>query len=246
MLVRIWHIPTDQRAIRYLVLSALLCGAIFLATIPLPRVDNHLVGSDGLRYYAITRSFLLDADLDFTNDYALLGVPVKRTVTGLVANPFAVGTALLWAPFFGLAHILAAFLNSVGCKIPLDGANYVYEASVCLGTIFYASFGFILTYRVLRKTLIGDTTWGFWAVIGMWWATPAIYYMIAEPSMSHGPTIFSMALFLSAWRAPSPDRSIKDWVKMGLSAGWVALTRWQDGIILLIPIIEVCYWAFRR
>lgn len=240
------HIPTDQQAIRYLIASAVLCLAIFLATIPLPRIDNHLVGSDGLRYYAITRSLALDRDLDFTNDYALLNVTSTVTVTGRLANPFAIGTALLWMPFFVLAHLLGIFLNSIGWYVPLDGVNYLYEASVCLGTIVYASLGFILTYYTLRRIPVENALWGFWAVIGMWWATPAIYYMIAEPSMSHGLTVFSIALFLFTWYKPKPDRSLWGWAKVGFSAGLVALTRWQDGIILLIPLIEIGYWAYHR
>ncbi len=46
-------IGNDKKAIQCLVLSCFICVAVFLLTIPLPRSDGHLTGSDGLSYYAI-------------------------------------------------------------------------------------------------------------------------------------------------------------------------------------------------
>ena len=71
--------------------SGLICLLIFIATIPLPRVDNHLVGSDGIKYYAILRSFVLDQDFDFSNDFPLFDAsgPIVAE-TGKVANPYLI------------------------------------------------------------------------------------------------------------------------------------------------------------
>lgn len=240
------QIETDRQAKCWLVYVGGICAAVFLATLPLPRVDNHLVGSDGVRYYAITRSVLLDRDFDFTNDYRLLGIQAGLTTTGLPSNQHGIGTAILWMPFFLLAHAISLLLNAFGRSVPTNGMSYIYEASVCLGTIAYATLGFILTYHTIRKlptSAIGPT---FWSVIGMWWATPAIYYLIAEPSMSHALTICTMALFLFTWYALSPNCSMWDWMKLGLATGLVALVRWQDGIIALVPLAELCWWVFQR
>ena len=230
----------------WLALVGVFCAFIFLATIPFPRIDNHLIGSDGISYYAITRSVLLDGDFNFTNDYNLLGVEADLTITGLPSNPFAIGTAILWMPFFLLAHIISMFLNVIGFAVPLNGIGYMYETSVCLGTIMYASLGFILTYHTVRRVLMINIVPSFWSVIAMWWATPAIYYIIAEPSMSHGLTIFTVAVFFFTWCKPSPDRSIWDWTKIGFAAGLVAIGRWQDGIIVIVPLIEMCWWFLQR
>ena len=239
-------IGNDKKAIQCLVLSCFICVAVFLLTIPLPRSDGHLTGSDGLSYYAITQSMILDQDLDFTNDYKWLGVSQGLTAIGVPANPFAIGTALLWIPFFLVAHLVSVLLNLIGFQLPLNGTGYIYEACVCLATIIYASLGFILAYRTIRKTSVGDSFNSWCGTIAMWWATPAIYYIIAEPSMSHGLTVFTLALFMSVWYPPSPNRSIRDWVKIGLATGLVALVRWQDGIIALIPLVEICWWMYQR
>ena len=228
-----------------IILSGLLCAAIFTATIPLPRVDNHMVGSDGVRYYAITRSLVLDRDFDFTNDYSLLGEKALPTVTGLPANAQGIGTALLWIPFFLVAHVLSLLLNLVGLRVPLNGVSYVYEASVCLGTIVYATLGFLMTYRITVRILGSATPQTLWSILAMWWATPAIYYIIAEPSMSHGVTVFTMAAFLALWFPPSPTRTATRWSMLGLAAGLAALVRWQDGLVILVPLAELGWWCLR-
>ena len=48
------------------------CLVVFLATIPLPRIDGQLIGGDGAGYYAYLPSVILDRDLDFANQYAAL------------------------------------------------------------------------------------------------------------------------------------------------------------------------------
>jgi len=124
--------------------------------------------------------------------------------------------------------------------------SYLYEACVCLGTVVYTTLGFILTYHVMRKASIGDVGRDFWSVVAMWLATPAIYYVIAEPSLSHGMTVFSMGVFFFVWYAPSPERSAWRWLGLGFAAGLVALVRWQDGIVAVAPLAELCVWVYRR
>ncbi|MBI1815734.1 MAG: hypothetical protein HYR72_12195 [Deltaproteobacteria bacterium] len=229
---------------RWIVASGALCLAIFVATIPLPRVDGHLIGSDGFRYYAIVRSIVLDHDLDFTNDYQRLGVSIEPTATRLPANPFAIGSALLWLPFFCLAHTLSLLIAGLGVAIPVDGVGYLYESAVCIATIGYASAGFLLTYWLLRR--LYDVTVALLATLAMWWATAAIYYTIAEPSMSHGLTIFSNALFLWMWSSPTRPRPRTWWFTLGLAGALVALVRWQEGVVLVVPIIELIVRIHRR
>jgi hypothetical protein len=230
--------------VRWIVASGALCVAIFVATIPLPRVDGHLIGSDGLRYYAIVRSIVLDHDLDFTNEYERLGIPIEPTATRLPANPFAIGSALLWLPFFCLAHVISLVLAQLGVATPVDGVGYLYESAVCIGTIGYASAGFLLTYGLVRR--LYTVTSALLATLAMWWGTAAIYYMVAEPSMSHGLTIFSNALFLWMWSSPTRPCPRTWWFALGLAGALVALVRWQEGVVLVVPIVEFVARIHRR
>lgn len=221
--------------------SALICLLVFVATIPLPRIDNHLVGSDGIKYYAILRSLVLDQDFDFANDFTFFDAtgPIVPE-TGKTANPFAIGTALLWLPFFLAAHVLSLILNGLGFNVATNGVSYLYESFVLIGSILYASIGFILIYQTARRLFNRQAV--LIATIGMWWATSAIYYIIAEPSMSHAITIFTNALFLYVWYPPRPTRSARDWLIIGFITSLVALVRWQEGLLALVPVLELGWW----
>jgi hypothetical protein len=155
--------------------------ATFLATIPLPRVDHHLVGGDGIRYFAITRSLLLDHDFDYANDYRLLGEIAQPAVTGHPANPQAMGTSLLWVPFFLMAHAISLVLHLTWQGVKTNGVSYLYEAAACLGTIVYAGLGFLLVARSLAREGLVEPKATAFALAGLWWATPVIYYVVADP-----------------------------------------------------------------
>ena len=80
-----------QRLAATLALAIALCGF----TGPEFRAD---AGS----YFVYLRSLAFDHDLDFANDWALLGHPLSassRTATGRLSNSQTVGPALLWSPF---------------------------------------------------------------------------------------------------------------------------------------------------
>jgi hypothetical protein len=241
------HDPSKTRLPWLLWISFGLCFLIFTATIPLPRVDGHLVGSDGLSYYAILRSWFFDRDFNYTNDYQLLGeqyIIFSYTDQNLPTNPFAIGSAILWFPFFSIAHVLSLLLTTAGMQVPTNGTGYIYEAAVCYGTILYASIGFWLVYRLAARLFSSQAA--LIATLTLWWASQAIYYIIAEPSMSHGITIFTVALFLWCWYPPRTERSLRDWAMLGAVTGLVALGRWQDGVIALVPIIELVWWVYKR
>jgi hypothetical protein len=64
--------------------------------------------------------------------------------------------------------------------------------------------------------------------------------------MNHGLTIFSTSLFLYLWYPPDPRRRAADWLKLGLAAAFVALVRWQEGVIIFVPLAEIAYWHVRE
>ena len=68
-------------------------------------------GNDGVRNFAYCRSFWMDHDFDFSNEYehyrrAGEMAPVEKIggpdpVTGRPGNALGIGSAILWSPFFG-------------------------------------------------------------------------------------------------------------------------------------------------
>lgn len=141
-----------------ILLLTLLSIAVFLVTIPLPRADGQLIGSDGIGYYVYLPSAWLDGDLDFTDEYAVFfayagdATPetafyLQHTPQGVPPNQWAIGPALLWSPFFLLAHLFALGLQAGGVPVAADGYGYLYQAIVLIGSILYAGAGMWLTYR---------------------------------------------------------------------------------------------------
>lgn len=219
---------------------------VYLAAIPLPRVDGQLVGSDGVRYYMYVRSFWIDGDLDFHNEYQVFygktGPLIERT--GLVHNQYSIGCGLLWTPFFLLAHLIAAALNAVGVAVPMDGYSYLYQGLTLLGSVVYGFLGMVLGYRTARR--LYESRSALLGTVSVWLASNVLYYMIAEPSMAHANAMFVVAAFVALWQRTLPDRTLLQWVALGLIGALMLMVRLVDGAYLLIPALEALVTLIRH
>jgi hypothetical protein len=231
----------EQHPIAHLAVLYGICVALFLVTIPIPRVDGQLIGSDGIYYYAYLPTLLLDHDLDFSNQYARL-VPenakerIQLSATGRLGNKWAIGSAILWMPFFLIGHLLAIILQASGYSISLDGTGYIYQAPTLLGSLTYGFVGLLLLYRSCCRFFNRSSSAA--AVILIWLATNIIYYMIAEPSMSHSCSFFSVSLFIYLWLRFRPLPRFHQWIFLGLAGGLVALVRLPDTTWLMLPVLD--------
>jgi hypothetical protein len=212
---------------------------VFLALVPVSRMDGQLIGSDGISYYVYVRSLVIDHDLNFANEYShfkLNSVLNEATATGRAPNKFAIGPALLWMPFFLAAHVVAHTGNAVGMSIQPDGYGYLYQAAISIGSIVYGMLGFVMAYACAKRLF---SRWAaVLAVALLWLAGNAFYYMAFEPSMSHMVSQFSVSALLTVWfmrfrETFSPKK--RDAVLLGLVTGLVMLVRLQDVIFALIP-----------
>lgn len=222
-----------------------LCLAAFLVTIPLPRVDNQLVGSDGIGYYVYLPSYWLDHDLDFTNEYAYffaytpdteVGFHTQRTVVGVPPNQWAVGPALLWSPFFLLAHLVFHAINGLGAQLPVDGLSQAYQAVVLASSILYAGLGLWFIYRFVCSFAVNSAA--LFGTIFVAMSGNLVYYMTAEPSMSHALSVFASGLFFFTWAKRRERWGITTAIYLGLIGGLMALVRPQDGIFLVLPFLD--------
>jgi hypothetical protein len=227
----------DDR-VSYAVLLAVsaACVLIFLLTIPLPRVDNALIGNDGIGYYSYLRSLVFDGDVDLRNEYAHFQWGSSRiTPTGLVYSGLAIGPALLWSPFYLFAHLVTLIASETGFPVNPDGYGYIYQAAICMGTIIYVGMGAFLTYRLCRRYFSAYSS--LIAVLGGWLAASLIYYTVAEPSMAHGVSFFAVSLFLWVWHPPR-RRTSKEWGALGLALGLMSLARNQNLLFSSVLVVE--------
>jgi len=104
------------------VLPAVLAAAAAVSAYGLPEFRG-----DSASYFAYVRSAVLDRDLDFANEWEHWGYPEPaRTVTGLRQNVQSVGPAVLWTPFYLLAHAYVR-LGLGAAPYPADGYSAPYR-----------------------------------------------------------------------------------------------------------------------
>lgn len=240
---------------RYRVLIGLLALTVlmFVGLLFAPRADGQLIGSDGVGYYIYLRSFMLDGDLDFHNEYAyfLKSGAIKTiplTSDGTAANKYALGVGVLWSPFFLLAHLIAVIGRGLGFKLATDGYSWLYQGAISFGSIVYGVVGMALAVRCVQRFY---QTWiSNLAAVLFWLAGNAVYYAAFEPSMAHMVALFTVSALLSFWflrlrrdHAPTWRESIM----FGILVGLVLLVRLQAAVVLLIPALDGLYrlWQAR-
>jgi hypothetical protein len=239
MILRLWN-AIGKRPQTILVTLYIASALAFVATIPLPRIDNQLVGSDGTFYYAYLPTVWLDGDLDFTNQYRYLIGPGRDSIAGftpkgLPVNAYPVGPALLWSPFFLAAHLIVLVLRALGATIPADGMGYPYQAVTLLGSITYGAIGLWLIYRLCRRRFGPSPSVA--AVALLWLGSNVLYYMVAEPSMAHTSSLFALGLFFYLWDGQRGEGTGREWLVLGLAGGLAVLVRVPDAVFVVLPAL---------
>jgi hypothetical protein len=228
-------------------LHLLILTAVFIVTLPLV---NPLVHGDGIGYYAYLRAPLIQHNLRFEEDWrhANLGfvrgrvnpagqlTPDQFTMTGHVSNLFSIGPAILWTPFFMLAHSMVLFVDRLGGNISADGFSLPYRVLVAFGSSFYGFCGLLFSYLLARNYV--NATWALLATLGIWFGSSLPVYMYFNPFWSHAHSAFAVALFLWYWDFTSPNRTLGEWVLLGLISGLMLDVYFPNGVLLIIPLVE--------
>jgi hypothetical protein len=201
-------------------------------------------GTDPVGYYSWLHTVVIDGNLDTTNEYDFYDQEeygfISPGPTGLNRNPYAIGSAILWSPFFLTAHVISKVL-----QLPADGYALPYVFAASFGSAFYALLGLWLSYRLARE-LFGARP-AMWATIGIWWATPLLFYMFGHPLMSHANDAFVNALFVFVWWRTRQPITVRGAVLRGAALGLAMLVRTQNALLLLLPISEVLLtWLIQR
>ena len=244
--------PLERRPGRVFVAIGLVFAVFYVIALgAFPRVQGRIIDGDTIQYYAYLRSLVIDRDVDFTNDYRLLypapesGENVwlyAKTPTGLASNHMSIGPALLWAPAFLFTYACLLVLRPLGILVPLDGVAAPFLLSAGIAGILYATLGAFLCYRSCRL-LVADAP-AFWAALVAWLGTPAVYYSLVSPAYSHATSMFASALFCFVWLKTRGSDGMGRYLALGVLAGLAALVRWQDGIVILLPLVELAMRLF--
>jgi hypothetical protein len=232
-----------------------LLVVLFVLTLPL--VTPRIRGADEIQYYSHLRSLVFDGDLDFENEYrwfvaqdpqGLLAfqetfLERREPLTGRPINFTPIGCALLWSPFYLLAHVVVLALRGLGASIAADGFSRPYQAAVCYASALYGFAGLLLLHAVLRRRFAEPTA--AWAVAAIWLASPLVYYMTLAPGFSHANSVFAVSLLLWSSLRAREQPTTGRFVLVGLAAGLCGLIREQDVLFVAIPA-GLLLWSVLR
>lgn len=213
---------------------------VLIALLLLAATFRPVIEGDGVGYYAYLHAALVSHSLDFTNEYSAAiasNTPVYlpllsyRTATGHLANFFPVGPAILSSP----AYLVALILRPSG--EPQYGSPFI--EAFTLASLLYGLVGLAICYRLAVAIVVGRRA-ALIGVLGATLATPFVYYLLSDPSYSHTFSVFCVSAFLYVWWK-GPPRTYLGWFGLGLLGSLMALTRFQDGLLVAIVLID-----FRR
>lgn len=243
----------EQRPGRVVLAIGCLCLAAYLAAmLVFPKPDGRLVIGDAVHYYVYLRSAVFDRDLQFHNEYVrLYGLTRPDPATqwmyeplpsGYIRNVMPIGPAIVWAPLYLAVSIGIWGARLAGLAYPLDGYARAFQASVGISGIFAAIAGAWLAY--LSARLLFERRASLWSVVGIWLGTSALYYSMVSPTYSHAASMLATSLFTYAWlsRPIAPDTAkwhIGRFALWGAAAGFAALVRWQDAVLLAAPAMDI-------
>jgi hypothetical protein len=188
-----------------------------------------VVQGDGVGYYAYLHAILVRHSLDLGPEYAAATAarvntdPAEleaRTATGLPADYFPIGPALLSGP----ATIAA---------LVLGGDGQPEYSPLLVGAFAITSLLLGLLALLLCWRLTGSPV----AVAATALCTPLIFYLLFEPSYSHMFSAFAVAAFVWVWWRDRDDRSALGWLALGALAGLMAITRWQDATLAAVALL---------
>ncbi|HYN09161.1 MAG TPA: hypothetical protein VES67_17395 [Vicinamibacterales bacterium] len=219
-------------------LVAVLLG--FLVTLPF--VTTRIYASDEVQYFAWLRSAAFDRDVDFENEYQYFhdaGVArgtgfhetflVKRNEAGHRENYGPIGSAVLWAPFYAMGHMVAILTGA-----PANGFSQPYISAVSLGSAIYGCLAVLLSAAIARR-VVGP---GLAASLLVCFATPLVFYIYIAPPMSHANSAFAVALFLWVWLRIRQRWTLAGMVCLGVTGALMTMVRDQDVFFAAGPALD--------
>ena len=222
-------------------MAGLAVAAAVLVAVLVPG-DTHptRMGADAGFVYGYLPSVVTHGDFDFSDDSFPFDSIMPHTVEGRTGNSFPIGPAVWWSPAFLAAHGVGAVARvaSHSSHPAPDGRSWPYDALVGWAAFALGVIGLWATLAAAR--LLASPAAALLATVGVWLAGAAVYYTHVNPMQGHVAGFAASALLLLTWlRARArPDPSLWRLAALGLLGGLVALSRWEDGLLLLGPAVD--------
>lgn len=201
---------------------------------------------DGVFYYATARSLLFDGDLHLANDlqlsyavtpadFAAARFEQEFTATGYVDSPFAIGTSLLWLPWFALVRAGTRLAGLV--PDALTGYEWYFRWTIAAVASVYGWLALLATHRLMQRVFDGRTALAttLTAMMGV----PLVYYEFREPFYGHTASAMVVAFLVAVWWPHTDTDHPIDQTSallLGALTGVATLVRTQNMLFLALPL----------
>lgn len=229
---------------RYSAFLAAVFAALSLVyvTMDIPPVftASPVAHGDGVYYFVYLRSLVYDGDLDFANDYAVIGNQSRlgrNAKTGHYETGMPIGVAILQLPLGFVARAVLPVARGLGLTSePSNGGGMLFQRIAQFSSVVWGFLAMLLGFRLaativpLRPALLG--------ALGSLFATPLLWYMLRQPSYSHATDAFVSAAFIYYWWKTEGIATRRRWFILGLVLGLAALVRPQNVAYGLAAFVE--------
>jgi hypothetical protein len=221
-------------------LSLILCKTSQVNKYPDFFSQSHVISYDVYGYYLHLPATLIYKDpgiekrdwFDSLNTKYHKGIPVYQVSAGInnrLANVYPVGIALLWSPFFLIAHSYAKIAG-----YPPDGLSAPYQVMIVIAGMFYAVLGVYLLRKLLLKFATDKIT--AWVMFCICIGTNFFFYGAYDSAMPHiliFPLDILIVLLTISWHE-SPARFKA--LLLGLTLSLATICRPTEFVWILVPI----------
>ena len=221
-------------------LSAIVCLGIILSLFASNMVihrwknENRVIESDVTYYYLYLPAAFIYHDIGFTflehrfQHYPKFA-PVE-TETGKYMSKVSMGVAIMYSPFFFVAHTLSEPLG-----FEPDGYSLIYRMVLSFGTIVYFGIALLFLRRFLLK-YFEDKVVAI-TILALTYGTNLLFYLLEEPLMSHAYSFTLFALFVFYTDLWYREKNFKSSVGLGLIGGLIVLVRPTNALLLIFFVL---------
>ncbi len=203
---------------------------------------DRVINSDGKGYYAYLPAIFIYQDLDyrFVETYESTYYPSDRSVfkefrldhNGQTVNRYFAGLAVLWLPFFFLAHLITLLAG-----MPADGYSIIYQYAIGVATLFYLWVGCRALFSILIRLGASQVLSSF-ILIAITLGTNMVFYAIIEPSMSHIYSFALITLYILSLLNYFRTKDHRWFLLFTVAYGLIVITRPTNAlVILLLPFM---------
>jgi hypothetical protein len=126
----------------------------------------------------------------------------------------------------------------------MEGHGPFHWNAVAVGTLLYGFAAVLLIHSLLRRYF--NPTVAFVGTLLTWLGTNLHWYMVYQPWMSHAMGTFTVAWFIWYWDRNRLERGWRNAFALGLIGGLMVCVRWQNGIILFLPLFDWLWSMWKR